>query len=74
LQNSEEKQITKFNNHPVRHLTRANDNTLCFSWNGEIYLVKNDGSPKKINITVDGDSKTNAEKVVSVSGSNGDIA
>ncbi|MEN9599822.1 MAG: hypothetical protein RL596_2141, partial [Bacteroidota bacterium] len=71
---TDEKQITKFNNHPVRHLTRSNDNTLCFSWNGDIYILKNDGSPKKITVSIEGDNKTNAERILSVSGNTGSVA
>src|SRR5690606_16640179 len=33
-------QLTRFNNHPVRHLSIAKDNTLAFSYNGEIYTMK----------------------------------
>lgn len=75
LNSQKETQLTKFKDHPVRHLTRAADNTLCFSWNGEIYLVKNDGNPKKIAVTVTTDMKANNERVVPVSGGNGnDVA
>ena len=31
-----EQQLTSFKDHPVRHLSRSDDNTLCFTWNGEI--------------------------------------
>lgn len=74
LDGKTEKQITQFKDHPVRHLSRANDNTLCFSWNGEIYLVKNDGSPKKVNINVQADAKRNAETIVPVTATGGDVA
>ena len=32
--------ITQFENHPVRFLSLADDNTLCFSFHGEIYTMK----------------------------------
>jgi Tol biopolymer transport system component/C-terminal processing protease CtpA/Prc len=69
-----EQQLTSFKNHPVRHLTRAKDNTLCFTWNGEIYTIKNDGAPKKLNITITSDAKSNEEKIVQVAASGGEIA
>ena len=31
------KPLTNFKNHPVRFLTQANDGTLCFGYQGEIY-------------------------------------
>ncbi len=69
-----ERQVTNFKNHPVRHLTKAKDNTLCFTWNGEIYTLKNDGEAKKVNISIVGETKTNEEKIVPVTATNGDYA
>jgi tricorn protease len=69
-----ERQISSFKDHPVRHLTRANDNTLCFTWNGEIYTVKNDGEPKKVKVNIIADAKTNEERIVPVVATNGDFA
>jgi tricorn protease len=65
---TDEKQLTTFTNNPVRHLSRANDNTLCFTWNGEIYTIKENGQPKKVPVTVNADSRSNAEKIVSING------
>jgi Tol biopolymer transport system component/C-terminal processing protease CtpA/Prc len=69
-----ETQISFFKDHPLRHLTRSNNNSLCFSWNGEIYTINNDGSPKKVNINISADIKANTEQIVSVNASNGDYA
>lgn len=74
LDGKEERQITNFNNHPVRHLTRSQNNTLCFSWNGEVYIIKNDGNAQKVTINVISDIKGNAEQIVPVSTTNGDYA
>ena len=63
-----EKQITVFKDHPIRHLSRANDNTLCFTWNGEIYTATDKSEPRKIPIAINADSKNNAEKIVSING------
>lgn len=62
-----ETQLTQFNNHPVRHLTRADDHTLCFTWNGEIYTLKEGQQPKKISVSIPFDIRGNDEKTVSVS-------
>ncbi len=69
-----ETQISSFKDHPVRHLTRSNNNSLCFSWNGEIYTIKNDGSPKKLSININADIKSNTEQILPVNASNGDYA
>jgi tricorn protease len=58
--------VTKMKDHPVRHLTRANDGTLCFSYDGEVYTVKDGGSPQKVNIKVNTDARTNAEKIIPI--------
>ena len=33
-------QLTDFDHHPVRHLTRADNGTLAFSWHGDLYTVR----------------------------------
>jgi Tol biopolymer transport system component/C-terminal processing protease CtpA/Prc len=52
-------QLTKFKTHPVRFLTIADDNTLCFGYNGEIYTKKGDAEPVKVSITVGVDGLDN---------------
>lgn len=53
LQNPQDiRQITHHTKHPVRFLTRANDGTLSYFFDGEIYTLKEGGQPKKLNITV----------------------
>jgi Tol biopolymer transport system component/C-terminal processing protease CtpA/Prc len=74
IDGKKETQISSFKDHPVRHLTRSSNNSLCFSWNGEIYTIKNDGNPKKVNINISADIKANTEQIVSVNASNGDYA
>jgi len=50
---SETKQITAHTNHPVRFLSIADDNTLCYSFNGGVYVKKaNESQAIKLNITV----------------------
>ena len=43
-------QVTKFNTHPVRFLTRSKNGTLCFSYDGQIYTMKNGAKPVKLEI------------------------
>lgn len=48
-------QITKHSKHPVRFLSSANDGTLCYAFDGNIYTVKDGGSPKKVDISITAD-------------------
>lgn len=61
-----EQQLTKFSEHPVRHLTRSKDNTLCFSWMGEIYTLKDGSEPKKLNVSILADFRGYNEKIVPI--------
>mgnify|MGYP003493499657 FL=1 len=45
-------QVTKHDKHPVRFLTRANNGTLCYGYNGGIYTLKEGEQPQKVNINV----------------------
>ena len=62
----EAKQLTNFKEHPVRHLTRAQDGTFSFSWDGEIYTLKEGAQPQKVAIRIGTDTRTNAEKILPV--------
>ncbi|MFI3265910.1 MAG: S41 family peptidase [Rikenellaceae bacterium] len=44
--------LTKFKDHPVRFLSRANDGTLAFSYHGQLYTMKEGSSAKKLNIEI----------------------
>ncbi|MBQ9288415.1 MAG: PD40 domain-containing protein, partial [Bacteroidaceae bacterium] len=45
-------QITHFTTHPVRFLTGAKNGTLCFSYNGELYTLKEGNEPQKLNVRI----------------------
>ncbi|PZP48785.1 MAG: peptidase S41 [Pseudopedobacter saltans] len=64
-----ETQLTSFKDNPVRHLSRANDNTLVFSWNGEIYSLKEGGQPFKIPVQIMSETRENIVKNTPVMGS-----
>jgi tricorn protease len=59
-------QLTKFKENPVRFLTRADDGTLTFTYEGEIYTMKEGSSPKKLTVRISNDSRTNSEKILPV--------
>ncbi len=47
-----ERQLTKMKHHPVRYLTAAHDGTLCFSYDGELYTLKESQEPQKLNVSI----------------------
>ena len=61
-------QLTKFKNNPVRFLSRSKDNTLCFTYDGEIYTMKPGGSPEKLNVIINSENKSNTQTVMPVNG------
>jgi len=60
--------VTHYSKHPVRFLTHARDNTLCFDYDGEIYTQKAGGSPVKLNVRISADGRTVIDKIVPVNG------
>ena len=58
--------LTHFSKNPVRFLTASTDNTLCFSFDGEVYTLKPGSEPRKINISIKNDGRTPVEKNVQV--------
>ncbi len=57
-------QITKFEKNPVRFLTVSENNDLCFTYDGEIYVTKEGQKPRKVQITIYSDVKENPEKYI----------
>ena len=49
------KQLTHHKDNPVRFLTVANNGTLCYGYNGEIYTLREGGEPQRVDITVAAD-------------------
>lgn len=45
-------QLTSFENHPVRFLSVAKDNTLCFGYDGQIWIKKKNAPAKRVNISI----------------------
>ncbi len=44
--------LTDFQTHPVRFLSVSNDNLLCFTYNGEIYTMREGAQPVKLNVKI----------------------
>ncbi|HMX82000.1 MAG TPA: S41 family peptidase [Saprospiraceae bacterium] len=66
--------VTRLKNHPVRHLSISNAGILCFSYHGEIYTLKDGGSPKKLNISISVDNLGNQVKNMPVLGDVSEMA
>jgi len=45
-------QLTEFEDHPVRDLSRAPTGDMVFSWHGEIYHMRDDGRPRRVPIEI----------------------
>ncbi|TDO22259.1 S41 family peptidase [Sediminibacterium goheungense] len=74
LEGGKSQQLTSFKKHPVRFLTLANDGTLCFGYDGELYTMKGNGRPQKVSVSIVADARTNNTKIVPVSGGVRDMA
>lgn len=59
-------QLTNWNDHPVRSLSIGNG-TLTFSYDGEIYTLKEGASPQKVAISIRTQNADNSDKFVSIS-------
>lgn len=74
LDGGESEQITHFEGPPVRFLSRADNGTLAFGWDGEIYTLRGSREPARVPVTVMLDTRANNEEVVQVTGGAGEMA
>ncbi len=52
-------QLTDFDRHPVRSLSAAADGTLAFSWDGDIYTMREGSQPQKLDVSIVADEYDN---------------
>lgn len=50
-----EKQLTTFTKHPVRSLSAAENGLIVFSWDGDIYTMREGMEPQKLNVGIRAD-------------------
>ena len=55
-------QVTDHENHPVRFLTVAKNGSICYAYDGEIYLIPSGGEITKLTISIPIELKENQEK------------
>lgn len=67
LNPSQVTQVTHFTRHPVRFLTRAKNNTLCFAFDGDLYTLQPGTEPKKLLVRTGADGRSVLDKVIPVS-------
>ena len=67
-------QITSLLDHPVRSLTISNSGLMAFSYDGELYTVREGETPKKVAVSVSVDVRTVVYKNVPVMGGATDFA
>lgn len=74
LASQSENQLTQFKDNPVRHLSISGNNTLCFTFDGEIYTLKNGEASKKLAVQIDNDGRMEVEKNVALNGEKTEFA
>lgn len=62
-QDAQPKQLTFFKDAPVRYLSVADNGMLCFSWNGELYTLKEGEQPVKVDISITADNGDAASRL-----------
>ena len=76
-------QLTRHKGNPVRFLSVANNGTLCYGYNGEIYTLREGSEPQRVDITINADRndkelirqiQSNGATAISVSPSGKEVA
>lgn len=49
-------QLTHFNTNPVRYLSAGSNGLMCFSYDGELYTMREGGQPEKLNVQIVADN------------------
>ena len=75
IENPDQKeQITNFETHPVRYLSIADNGTLCFTQNGNLYTLDNTTTPKLVDVKIFTENKVNNQQIIPVSGKVSEMA
>jgi len=61
-------QITRFERHPVRFLTSSGEGTLCFSYDGQLYTLREGEEPRRVPVRISQDLASNEERILPVKG------
>ncbi len=58
--------LTNFTKNPVRFLSKSDDNLLCFTYDGEIYTMKQGREPLKVKMKINPSGRAMEEKITPV--------
>lgn len=61
-------QLTRYRGVPVRFLSMANDGTIAFGHDGQLFTLRAGGQPQRVNVSLRVDRKANDVQVVAVTG------
>ena len=65
---SQQRQLTSFEKHPVRGLSISNTGTLCFTYHGAIYTMTDGSKPEKLSVQVSTGERYNENELHKVTG------
>jgi Tol biopolymer transport system component/C-terminal processing protease CtpA/Prc len=68
------RQVSFFDTHPVRSLSMSNESVLCYTYAGEIYTQLEADQPRKVRIIIRPDRRYNTTEVQKIDGEAGDYA
>ena len=68
------RQLTSFEDHPVRDLSMASDGTMAFSWHGDIYTLSAGDKPQRLDISINVDSDGRTARMTSIAGGVSDFS
>lgn len=74
LAGGQSQQLTTFKGLPVRFLSIANDGTLGFGHDGQLYTMKPGQPPRRVAVTIAADAKANGDLVLPVTGGARELA
>jgi Tol biopolymer transport system component/C-terminal processing protease CtpA/Prc len=66
VEGGKSQQLTSFKGVPVRFLSMADNGTLAFGWDGQLYTMAPNGRPNHINVSLSADNKANNERILAV--------
>ena len=66
-ENGREKKMTDYQTHPVRNLSVSQNNTLCYTYNGDLFVQAANDRATAVLIQIQNDGRNNIEKNIPVS-------
>lgn len=61
-------QLTTFEDHPVRYLSRSDDGRLVFSWHGDLYTMREGEEPRLVDVSIGVDRQQPAVEIEKLGG------